>query len=431
MTSTTSIKEIKLITFRFVLTIILLFPLLANADVNNNFLVISDIHLDIASTHTMEISPTKSSGENDLDLGTFKKLITELHENVASGRITKPNFIIILGDLVGHMRSSIDNVIASESVIFNELKINFPDTPIFYTFGNNDSLAMNYGQFKNEEEQGSHKSPYDIATLTATWQGGFLSTGVLCEQSKQTFPCIITEDINNGYYSAYLKPKLRMVTLNSVLFSPRRKTSQEDARQELQWLEAQLKTAAEHQENVLITMHIPPGNNVYDHEGFWLPDNQAVFLNHIKTYQKTIIGLLAGHTHTEEIKIIKDAAQNNIAGVFLNAGLSTSHGNEPSVKTFYFANQNSQWRLANYETFHFTENNNMLVFNKLYDYQSYYCHLPTNNILTCLNEITASKMKYYFTAENKNYDGYMNSPEDIVIQLFKGRGPLYPATIDG
>ena len=411
-----------MIAFRFILTFILLFPFLTNAEVPNNFLVISDIHLDIASTHLMEISPAKNRAENDLDLGTFKKLMTELHENVASGRITKPNFIIILGDLVGHMRSSIDNVIASESVIFNELKINFPETPVFYTFGNNDSLAMNYGQFNDKEEQGPHKSPYDIAKLTAKWQDGFLSTGVLCEPLKQTFPCIITEDTNNGYYSAYIKPKLRMVTLNSVLFSPRRTTSQEDAMHELQWLEAQLKAATQNQENVLITMHIPPGNNVYDHESFWLPDNQATFLNIIKTYQKTIIGLLAGHTHTEEIKIIKDAAQNNIAGVFLNAGLSTSHGNEPSVKTFYFANQNSQWQLANYETFHFTENNNALLFKKLYDYQSYYCHLPADDILTCLNDITANKMKYYFTAENKNYNGEMNSPEDIVIQLFKRRG---------
>jgi hypothetical protein len=404
--------------YLFLFFIFMLFPIVSSASFKNNennFLVISDIHLDQATLHMMDISPLQSSTDNDLDQLTFEKLVSEVHKNIKDGIVAQPKFIIILGDIVGHMRSSSDSALKSESVVFSILKKNFPYTPIFYTFGNNDSLERNYGPFKTTDRPDQYKSPYDVAKLNGGWIDGFLSTGIICENKKNNFPCIISEDTTNGYYSAYLESNFRFISLNSVLFSPNRvQVTEQDAMDHLQWLEDQLKAAWNNQESVLIAMHVPPGNNVYDHSHFWLPKEQVTFLKIIKKYQHIIIGLLASHTHAEELKVIQDASKKNITGVYFVAALSTSHGNEPSVKTFYFSKNGGHWLLSNYEVFHFSIENSNLIFNKLYDYKNYYCKPnQENGLFQCLDNITPSKMKKYFSAGNKNYGGIMRSPDDI------------------
>jgi sphingomyelin phosphodiesterase acid-like 3 len=399
----------------------LLFPVISNASLNNkenNFLVISDIHLDQASTHPMEISPIAGKSENDLDSTTFTKLISDLNKNIQNGTVSQPKFIIIQGDIVGHERASSNSVIEDESAVFNIIKQNFPTTPIFYTFGNNDSLDADYGPFKSATQSGQYTSPYDVAKLNAGWANGFLSTGTQCKKETTQFPCLIKEDATNGYYSAYIDNKFRMISLNSVLFSPRRThITETDALNQLQWLETQLNEARANNESVLITMHVPPGNNIYNHSSFWLPKEQTAFLKIVESYQDIIVGLLASHTHSEELKSIQDSSRKNIIGVYLVAALSTSHGNEPSVKTFYFSKNNTQWRLSNYEAFHFTMDNSNLVFNKLYDYKNYYCTNNENDLTECLSNVTADKMKKFYSAGNPNYNGAMKSPDDIVLPI--------------
>ena len=396
--------------------IVLLFPIVSSASEENNFLVISDIHLDQASTHAMDISPNHTTKDNDLDSVTFEKLISEIDNNIKNGTVATPKFIMVLGDIVGHIRSNSDSALQSEATVFRVLKNTFPYTPILYTFGNNDSLKENYGPFKDSTRSDQYKSPFDVAMFDAGWVDGFLSTGSKCENNKLIFPCIITENTANGFYSALLEPKLRMISLNSVLFSPRRTTvTEQDAMHQLQWLDEQLNAAQSNQEVALITMHVPPGNNVHDHSSFWLPKEQEAFLKIVAAYQHIIIGLLASHTHAEELKAIQDASKQNIAGVYLVAALSTSHGNEPSVKTFYYSQDSGQWLLSNYEAFHFSTENSNIIFSKLYDYKSYYCNGQDHGLLQCLGNITADKMKKYFTAGNVNYGSQMQSPGDFIL----------------
>src|SRR5579862_7202632 len=153
---------------RLFLYLLFLFPTISTAsplDKKNNFLVISDIHLDIATTHTMEINPSGSNALNDLDRPTFQNLLLEIRENIMKDSIAEPQFIIILGDINGHARPTADSSMKNESVVFGLLKKNFPNTPIFYTYGNNDSLVVKYGPFVDPDPHESCplKSPYDIA----------------------------------------------------------------------------------------------------------------------------------------------------------------------------------------------------------------------------------------------------------------------------
>lgn len=403
----------------------MLFPVFSGAsekNTGNNFLVLSDIHLDQASLHAMEIDPTKSSRENDLDGPTFEKLISTAGKNIKNGVVAQPDFIIVLGDILGHFRISSDYSIKSESSVFSVLKNSFPHTPIFYVYGNNDSLAADYGPFKDSGSLDKYKSPYDVATINGGWIDGFLSTGIVCKKNENNFPCLLSEDNKNnenGYYSAYLKLGLRLISINSVLFSPKRTgVTEQEAIKQLQWLENQLERARTNQESVLIAMHVPPGNNVYDHSPFWMPKEQTAFLKIIESYHDIIMGLLASHTHGEEVKVIRNASGKNIMGVYLTAALSTSHGNAPSVKTFYFYKNNKQWLLSNYESFNFSKNHSGLVFNKIYDYRDYYCKPDQEGgLFQCLDNVTEDKMRKYLSAGNKNHEGVMHSPADIFLNM--------------
>lgn len=389
-----------------------------SVEYKQNFLVISDIHLDQRSTHAMEISPKKMDRDNDLDSGTFVNLLSEIENNINKGIIARPKFILILGDIVGHTRSSTNSVAENEHAVFRALKDKFPTTPILYTFGNNDGLKINYGPFTDVDRKG-YKSPYEVAKYASGWEDGFLSTGLQCTEGGNEYPCIITEDTQNGYYSVFLESHLRLISLNTVLFSTNRKQiSTRQTTVELDWLNNQLDQAKSNDEKVLITMHVPPGNNTYDHSNFWASQEQTNFLKIISNYHNTILAMLASHTHTEELRIIKDHSQKTVAGVYLVAGLSTSHGNEPSVKTFYLNQQDRQWQLSNYETFHFSFENSQLSFNKLYDYVNYYCNNQETDLLQCLDSITASKIDNYLAAGNRYYKGgTIQSLKDVILTM--------------
>lgn len=416
-------QHINYLAFLFVL-LLAPFAALASLEPNKtNFLVITDIHLDNSNWFTMTINPSTANPLNDLDPATFETLLTEIDYNIKNGSVARPQFILIQGDISGHSRFVTDSVVKNESVVFSKLKTHFRHTPIFYLFGNNDSLKANYGVFYDPTHPGHDKSPYDIAKSQSGWLDGFLSTGTRCATKHRHYPCLITENTSNGYYSAYLGKELRLIALNSVLFSTKRVAiTENEAANQLQWLATQLKAAKVKHDSVLIAMHVPPGNNVYDHSNFWQPKEQSAFLKLIKTYRHTIIGLLAGHTHAEELKVIKSSANKAspnqiITGLYFTAALSTSHGNAPSIKTFYLSKNNGQWLLSNYETFNFSEVGAKLKLSKLYDYTSYYCEHHERNLSECLKKISSTKMKKYFSAGNTNFAGVIDSPNDINLMV--------------
>ncbi len=384
----------------------------------NNFLVISDIHLNVLSTHLMDLSPATITILNDLDVTTFNSLISEVKRGIEKGTVSKPKFIVLLGDLVAHGLFSSEAVINNESYVFNSLKKNFPTTPILYTFGNNDSLFTDYGPFSDSDRSDALKSPYDVAMKNASWEDGFLSTGVMCHKTSSAYPCIMTEDIHNGYYSAYLEPKLELISINSVMFSPRRlKVTEQTGEDQLQWLRSELFKAQKNNDKVILTMHVPPGSNVYNNTLFWLPKENNAFLSIVNTFHDTIIGLLGAHTHKEELKIINNSKGNNIAGVYYTAALSTFHGNAPSIKTFFFSDSSGQWRLTNYETFYFLKQNDSPVLSRLYDYNSYYCAGQEKDLFECLGQVTVDKLNQYFSAGNQNFTEVMPFPKNIMCTI--------------
>jgi sphingomyelin phosphodiesterase acid-like 3 len=362
------------------------------------FIVISDIHLKTAQTNAMDIDPKGTSRQNDLDLNTSKALFSLIAPAIQK---LHPDFILITGDIAGHRIITQSKATAQdEKTVFQSLSTYFPAIPVFYVFGNNDSLQNDYGAFT---EAGN--SPFKIAVASG-WKDGFLSTGAFCK--NHSAPCLIEENKQEGYYSAQLTQQLRLIGLNSVAFAvqgPDKNT----AVRELAWLQQSLAAAQKAHQSVLIAMHIPFGKNLYDGTPFWDPSIEQSFLALYKQYQATITGVLVGHTHMEELKLIQDNHQT-IGAEYYTAGLSTSHGNSPSFKLFSFSKEASTpWQFNNYTTYEIHEtSNHSLTLGVAYDFKYYY---------GALSKVTLKALEKRYTVDNPHFNVMLTHPEGLVVNL--------------
>jgi len=420
------------------------------ANYEQNFLVITDIHLTDSSTRKMSLQPLGYNLKNDLDHDTFVKLLSAMDKGIKTHTVPKPQFILILGDIVGHKLKSINSAIADESAVFKSLKMTFSNTPIFYVFGNNDTFIQDYGPFVTYDPSSKKKtySPYTTAIANG-WHNGFLSTGRWCsasdfQNSTNNFhPCLINTNKNIGYFSAYINSHLRLISLNSVLFSPNSeyKSKEQETQKELLWFKHQLKKAKDNNDTVIIAMHIPVGNDIFEHMYFWKSSYRKAFLEIIAPYKNNIAGILVGHTHLEELKIIqahnksgknknkkeKEITKDteNIALMVSTAGLSTSRGNLPAAKTFFYAKtKEHRWIMSDFIDFNFTENkDNLITINPLYTYRDTYCKDPANDenssMLDCLQGKSfapiINNVKKYYTNGNPNFSAIILSPSDVYV----------------
>lgn len=408
----------------------------------NNFMLIADVHLINKTTRGMTLKPLMYNPQNDLDRKTFIKLLNSINKGIKKGTVPKPQFILLLGDIVGHEPKAVNTVRDDELAVFGLLKKTFQNIPIFYVFGNNDSFVRNYNLFtKYNAKKTKKESPY-IAAMASGWNNGFLSTGVRCHHNikDKSFhrPCLITENAIDGYYAAYINTNFRLITLNSVLFFVDQKdaVTKQKSHEELAWLKQQLQEAQKHNETALIAFHIPIGNNILDHIPFWRASCTKKFLKIINEYKDNIAGIIAAHTHMDELKVLQEQKQQtdgtvntqNTSLMLFTAGLSTSHSNLPGIKTVFYqpTKDNNNWILSDYIAFNFTEKKNSEVLIKpLYTYRDTYCkdHINNNSntsMLECLHgknlaDIINNVQKYYNNG-NPHFSALILSPNDVYVK---------------
>ena len=392
-----------------------------------NILVVSDLHLNSDSTNIMPLCPFVPSRTNDIDSTTLAQLLNGIKGGLTNGQIAAPNCVIFLGDAARHSRLSSEEIIKDENHVFTKLLETFPANPIFYVCGNEDPIGLHDGPFYDPNQEPSNASPYTVA-MNNGWSNGFLSTGdQYVPGGDNTYPCLITENTQYGYYAAYLQPGFRLITLNTVMFMLKRVSITEDeAQSELAWFSGQLAAAAASNESVLVATHVPFGTRLNTNEVEWVSSDQAVFLSLFRKYKGIIIGVLAGHTHMEEMRIVQDGSSN--VGVLLNnAGMCTYSANSPAFKTIYYQTIDGQWALTDYKTFSFIYLTNSVPpepeLHTLYQFSEYYGESGGSSIIGSLTNVTAEKMLVYYTAGNTNYPGQILYPENIYVPLLR---PIVP-----
>ena len=305
------------------------------------FLHIADIHLDTAFVST---SYGTDSG-NDLWAITCQKL-----DSIIGDKSNPPQFVLCTGDLPAHSNPSsgcgstsgqdagdhvgnIGVVMDSIHALFSRHK----KVPFFYLPGNNDGLDGDYYSF-SDSRQGSLISKFPL--------DGFPAINVNALNSKA--PCLLdTSAFSMGYYTAKPVTGLRLIALNSVIFG--QKYHEEDGISHTQagdtqmtWLTAQLKAAAVAGDKVYIAMHIPPGIDAHGGSAMWFNKNSNSWLNQFlaltSTYQTTITGILFGHTHMDEIRLLYSSTsqQTPVETAISAPSISPYHCNNPGFKLDYY-----------------------------------------------------------------------------------------------
>ncbi len=278
-------------------------------------------------------------------------------------QVTEKNsvqFVLVLGDFLAHdfrsyyQRYARDNsnigyqefVKKTMQFITNELNKTFTRINVFPIIGNNDSYHGDYvtvpnGLFFRDLQQtwsSLIKNPQDRAAMQASFARG-------------------------GYYGLDIPnyPNLRLIVLNSVLFSAKSQGPgvEQAALQELTWLHEQLSLAKTKKQNVLIATHIPPGIDIYASLQYrllrllelWKIDYIKRFEKELHEFAPEILGIFAGHLHTDwfQIMTLDDIYRIPVTGT---PSISPIYGNNPGFKLYSYSIQSQ--RFVNFETYYYS-----------------------------------------------------------------------------
>lgn len=353
----------------------------AGASATINFVALSDVHLD----------ETRPDSDYTHDTGTklWGNARTKLHSIL---RRDEARFVIVLGDLPAHRMISQSRTPAIAEVLKDLRAAVGKRLPLFYVPGNNDALSGNYHSF-------SDKSGHNIFDLDPQGQWPGPNT-ISCETlASSDRPCIVdaTADKKVGYYAAYplgRRTKLKFVALNTVVLT--RKYEPDDgvdqvsvATKQFAWLRQILDEAQAAKESVIIGMHVPPGFDSYADRPMWsarLKDKSLAsdtFVALLKTHRDSIKLVLSGHTHMDELRLVKDAA-GKIAVLGLSIpSLSPVHGNNPALRIVSLAD--SSWAPVDAKTY-FSEPDAKVWGNESYAFAADYRCRKEQTLLDCLND---------------------------------------------
>ena len=307
------------------------------------FLFLSDVHLATNSLH--------SQYGQDAGIDLWNACKPKIDSILKSP--DPPAFILYTGDLPQHggnynpaqRAKNIDSLL-SDLHRMSAVK----HIPLFYMPGNNDALGGDYCFFTDA----NGKTPFSLTRGYAPYPYQAFNVS---DKPVSNGACMISDsNLAAGYYSARIMKGLRIISLNSVLWSnqlcnncivPANCNAQQSAgAQEMTWLKNQLADAANAGEKVYIAMHVPPGadayssrNSPYNPVMMWKGSQdksgwQNMFLQAVSAYRQTIAGIFFGHTHMDEFRLLYDDSSNNIPmQVAISCpGISPIFGNNPGFK---------------------------------------------------------------------------------------------------
>lgn len=344
---------------RFILCSVLslvLFHSLAHASDDYHFIAVSDIHFDpFLACHQNTACPlidkltSAPVSQWDHLLNQYDHSLMNYGQDTNSsllnavldkaGEVRKqyqPAFVILLGDMLAHhyrrhyrqfaspQNKGNYSLFVRKSMLYLAQKLSktFPNMPLYFAVGNNDSYTGNY---------------------SVMVQGSFFNeTSMLWQSTKQpSFQYA-------GYY-AVETPGLRMIVLNTNLFSKRVRGREvvTAAQQQLKWLQTELTEAQKNKQQVFILMHIPEGIDLYLTEklrlfhlySFWQSQYIAAYHRLIGSYANTIAAVYSGHLHTSwsgVVDVNKGASTKLLAyGI---PSISPFFGQNPSFQLFSCVN---------------------------------------------------------------------------------------------
>lgn len=257
--------------------------------------------------------------------------------------IPNPDFVLFTGDFLAHhfkenyaaltgdgsqagLRSFIDRTLA---YLVARVLDNYPETPVFFCLGNNDSYAGDYLITRN--------SPFLAASAR-------IFAPLLKSEANQA-ALAATYPQGGQYEIALPGTNARLLALNAVFFSPHAPDSSTNpAREQLDWLESRLGAAARDQVRVWILLHTPPGVDAFATLRA-SPDPAAVptvvpliredllaRLRDILVHHHTqVAAIFAGHIHRDDFRLVR-TDQGAAAVTYVVPAISPVYANNPAYK---------------------------------------------------------------------------------------------------
>jgi sphingomyelin phosphodiesterase acid-like 3 len=356
---------------RFLLLIIFYMALLSPrilfaAEAGTTFLTLADIHFDpftacyhlgsqpcpliqklsaAPASQWMTILSAADTSEpryrRDTNTVLLQNTLREAKQVVA---VNHPDFILVLGDSVGHeypyyykqyardkSRSGYQNFVHKTLEFLNlELASAFPGISIIMVTGNNDTYSKNY---------------QSIPGGAFFQQTGALWSTLVHDPASRT--ALRTDFSAGGYYALDMPhhPELRLIVLNSVLFSV--KSSGRDsglaATAQFDWLHQQLQYAKDHHQKIMIALHIPPSVDVYAMRHWhlftflqlWRPEFAARFKSELALFYPQLLAVFSGHLHYDWSEMLGVGDHQDIPVISV-ASVSPVFGNDPSFRLYHY-----------------------------------------------------------------------------------------------
>ncbi|MDR3477312.1 MAG: metallophosphoesterase [Gammaproteobacteria bacterium] len=288
----------------------------------------------------------------------------------------KTRFTLILGDFLAHnyreqyvlyshdhTQAGYNNFVKKTlQFLTAEIRQAIPAGDIYPAIGNNDSYTGDYsvvphGVFFQETEK--------------TW-----SVFIKDENNLKSFQKSFS---TAGYYSitSPINKNMRIIVLDTVLFSSSATTDQDAAHTELQWFSKELGEAAKQKQHVLIAFHIPVGVDVYRTlkkafggiKEFWQPEFTNLFQTKLQEYPGLVTAILPGHIHMDTFQVLSLSKVDDVP-VSYTPSISPIFGNNPAFKIYSYDPVTIQ--LKNYETYYYPLNDAKKGWQQEYSFNSTY-----------------------------------------------------------
>ncbi|XP_045191532.2 acid sphingomyelinase-like phosphodiesterase 3b [Mercenaria mercenaria] len=211
------------------------------------------------------------------------------------------DFMLWTGDTVPHVANPFLSTALNEELVRNvtELMQNeFPDIPIYATFGNHDYYPSNlYPPHGNE----IYNETYEL------WKKWINDTS-----QDQYF-------LKGGYYTVLARPGLRIVALNSNMYYTHDTVTlgMDDPSDQFAWLDAVLTDAAFNNEKVILTGHVPPGYST-PRAVRWMSEAFNKKMNSIVSrHSDVIVAMHFGHEHHDNFRLYYNTAGKAIVSLFI------------------------------------------------------------------------------------------------------------------
>lgn len=297
-------------------------------------------------------SPTKSDANDFL----FRKVI----DGAASQLTRKPDCILITGDFLSHgfdaayfngnqLPTSLTTVklfnrFVEQTMAYLAMSVSakFPGIPVIAALGNNDAYCGDYGIRGNSGFLTSTRKTFkkyflpslsdDFVTL-----GGCYATTIPGTNHK----FVVLNSI--PFISDY--PETWSIAGIKSLSSACQPLRGVDLVDEFNWLTKTIDACAEKQK-VWVACHIPPGVACYDGTQSWprlVSDGgkQVPFVNEFSKFylsqRQHFAGVLTGHSHNAEFKLIRDnKGKDPVSFVLMAPSIGRNHGNNASFRVVHF-----------------------------------------------------------------------------------------------